>query len=147
MRYLVISCLAVSLYPSYGCCHSSSTQPSRPTDIGWWKGNSVEVGKAICYLILNEGESSQNKELGVKVLQVISPDQCAEPNTFSGKPRVELSIHKIIDDQEICRITVLAGGYTSLQSDSFCGKNDLFSGITVNKINTKDKWVEFSLIK
>jgi hypothetical protein len=147
MRYLIVLYLTINGFFSWGCCRSPSPQPNRPTEVSGWRQDQIAPGKAICYVVLNEGESSQNNELGMKVIEIVPPNLCAEPNSFSGNPQVVLSLYKVTDGQELCRVTLLSRGYTNLQTDSYCGKNDFFSGITVNAINTKDKWAEFSLIR
>ena len=145
MRTFLVALTALSFSFLTACCREEVIQPNRPTDVRGWKESTSGTVNYICSLVLNEGESSDNGKIGVKVITIIPPDLCAERDSFLGTARAKLKFFSPSDGQVVCEVTVLDRANADLESSSYCGPNQMLKVISVNAINTKEKWIAFSL--
>ena len=145
MRVFLIALTSLSFSFLSGCCREEVPQPSRPNDVRGWKEYRSGTVNFICSLVLKEGELSDNGKIGVQVLSIIPPDLCAESNSFLGNARAKLKVFSPADGQVVCEVTVLDRANTDLESSSYCGPNGILKVISVSAINTREKWIAFSL--
>jgi len=142
-------CLLViaSLYA--GCCSPQErVQPARPEKVAGWKvihdGTVVIIGT----FVMNKGESTDNGELGVKVVDIIPPKPCSEG--YAAMPKVVLSFYRPSDGKVLCDEAIFTEGGTSMGTGPpypHCKPDVGLTAISVNAINTKDNWVWFDLRK
>jgi len=125
---------------------SELKEPSFPQSVRGWH-ESVDKGvRSIAELVLNEGQTSSNGRVNVHVDQIIPPDLRAEHNSYFGSPRVVLSFYRASDMTLLCRVTYMTSG--GGLDEAGCDKKALgFTAMTVHAINTKEKWVWFSLVE
>jgi hypothetical protein len=121
-------------------------QPKMPQSVRGWHDRIDKGVRSVAELALKEGETSGNGRVEVRVEQIIPADLRAEPNSYSGSPRVVLTFHKSTDKALLCRVnfSVAGGGLDQPGCDT---KSMGFEAITVHAINTKEKWVWFSLFE
>ena len=145
MRILLISFVALSFWSFSACCRRETSQPQRPAaPRGWQQSRSGSVN-FICSLLLDEGESSDNGTIGVTVVSIVSPDLCAERDSFLGSARARLKFFNPASGETLCEVTVMDRSNADLEASSYCGTNKLLKVISVAAINTKEKWIAFSL--
>lgn len=136
----ILSILILSSLAS--CCPVERPQPARPNKVLGWN-DSYEGGvHSIGILVLNKGESSDNGKIGVTVLDVIPPDQCAHPNTYHGSPKAVLRFFRPSDGLVFCEFTAVGDNTNSILD---CNPSAGISVIGMNAINTKEQWVYFDL--
>jgi hypothetical protein len=139
----------VCLILSVGCCSPQQrVEPARPDKVRGWKeirdGTVVSIGM----FVMNKGESTDNGELGVKVLDIIAPKPCSDG--YAGMPKVILSFYRPSDNKVLCDEAIFTEGGTSMGTGppyAHCTPEVGLSAISVNAINTKDNWVWFDLRK
>jgi hypothetical protein len=133
---------------SSGCCLSQEpSQTVRPDKVEGWKDSYFSGVHSIAELVLSTGESSDNGELGVKVIEIISPEPCAEG--YAAMPKAVLSFYRASDKHVLCEATFTSGG-TFLGNGppySHCTPEVSLSAISIKAINTKEGWVWFDLRK
>jgi len=137
--------LSLSLVFASSCCWPDSEQPVRPKNVLGWKESTAGGVRSICILVLNKGESSDNGEIGVKVVDIIPADPCAHRGTFHGSRRVVLRFFRPSDQKVLYEDTFTEGSGT-LDSPHHCGSD--VAGVTaihINAINTAEGWVYFDL--
>lgn len=132
-----------------GCCSPQErTQPARPAKVAGWKDVSVNGAHSIGEFVLGQGESTDNGELGVKVVDIIPPKACSEG--YAAMPKVMLSFYRPSDGKVLCDEAIFTEGGTSMGNGPpypHCKPDVGLSAISVNAINTQDKWVWFDLRK
>ena len=132
-----------------GCCSPQErVQPVRPEKVRGWKeirdGTVVSIGM----FVLNKGESTDNGELGVKVVDIIAPKPCSEG--YASEPKVVLQFYRPSDGKVLCDEAIFGEGGTFMGTGPpypHCKPDLGLSAISVNAINTKDNWVWFDLRK
>jgi hypothetical protein len=132
-----------------GCCSSQQrVEPARPEKARGWKeirdGTVVSIGM----FVLKKGESTDNGELGVKVVDIIAPKPCADG--YAGMAKVVLSFYRPSDKKVLCEEAIFTEGGTSMGTGPpypHCTPEVGLSAISVNAINARDGWVWFDLRK
>jgi hypothetical protein len=78
------------LGPARCCSGQKQSLPARPDKADGWKevqGNGyVSIGR----FVLGKGESTDSRDLGVKVVDIVPPNSCAEPASYAGLPKAIL---------------------------------------------------------
>lgn len=90
---------------------------------------------------LHKGESTDNGKIGVKIVDVFMPP-CQSPFAEPPKPIVSIQLYDAADRHVICEDGFSTTGTTLL--DFACSKGSRYF-VDVEGINTRDKWVAFSL--
>jgi len=136
LLFAQVICLVAS-----SCCPFSESQPVRPNEVLGW--NTVQIGglDVVCVLLLNKGESSENNNLGVRVVNIIPGDPCAHPG-WQALRKVELEFYRPADHHIYgsC-ITGVGNSLLELESEA------CISAIGIQEINSKENWVVFDLRK
>ena len=126
------------------CVSYKQAQPTRPTQVRGWIQQSGKGVDSLAELLLNEGESSENGAIGVKVLR-ISPE-IKRVGVFDHPPQPEavLRFYRVSDQEPVKDVTVWTGGRVvneSVLSDPDFG----IQAIYVNGISTRDRWIWLDL--
>jgi hypothetical protein len=121
-------------------------QPTMPQSIRGWHEQVDKGVRSVAELVLKEGEKSDNGRVEVRADQIIPADLRAERNSYFGSPRVVLSFYKSTDKTLLCRVTFMTAG-GGLDQAGCDTKSMGFEAMTVHAINTKEKWVWFSLFE
>lgn len=132
-----------------GCCAAPQrVEQTRPDKVRGWQeirdGTVVSIGM----FVLKKGESSDNGELGVKVIDIIAPKPCADG--YAGMSKVVLSFYRPSDKKVLCDEAIFTEGGTSMGTGPpypHCTPEVGLSAISVNAINSKEDWVWFDLRK
>lgn len=130
------------------CCilpQKRHPQPKRPDNVRGWKEAEFSGVQSVAELFLKRGGSSDNGDIGVEVIDVISRDRCAEPNSYRGSPRAVLKFYRPSDGMKLCQGTFIEGG-SGLDSPT-CDQGFGIAVIYVNAINADEGWVWFDLRK
>jgi len=93
---------------------------------------------------MNKGESIDNGQLGVKVIDVL-PKECECMSCEPTYPRVKIAFYRPSDNKILCEGEFQ--GNASLEVMAKCDPGMGISHIAINAINTKEKWVSFDLRK
>lgn len=125
-----------------GCCIPwQQPQPACPSSVRGWHTSNESTVRVLGEFILDEGQATESKSesLGIQVLKISPLITCL--GQFSEPPRkeVRLRIYRPKGGQTICETTTSEGS-GSLR----CGSSQLPT-MSVNGINTKERWVWFSL--
>ena len=124
------------------CCPFSEQQPTRPNDVLGWKAVRQASGtEVLCVLLLRKGETSENGNLGVRVVNIIPGEPCAHAGWQSLR-KVELEFYRPADHHIYGHfINGTGGGLLELESEAGV------TGIGIQAINSKDNWAMFNLMK
>jgi hypothetical protein len=149
-RMIVIVTTLSTLFYGWmaSCCivpQKRHPQPKRPDNVRGWKEAEFNGVHSVAELSLKKSESSDNGIIGVEVVEIISPDRCAEPNSYLGSPRVVLKFYRPSDRMKLCEATLIEGG-SGLDSPT-CDRHFGIAVIHINAINVDDGWVWFDLRK
>jgi len=89
---------------------------------------------------LKKGESTNNGEVEIKVVDLIPENLCADLGTASAHNRAKIQFIRMSDKTVVCEGTF---------PGNFCADRELsefwISGIGIRDINIKDQWVHFIL--
>jgi hypothetical protein len=148
MRNLALGLTPIFLVISIGFCSTQEReQPSPPKRVQEWKDTYSGGVHSIGELLLHKGESSDNGKIGVKVLDIMTPQPGSEG--YASMPKVVLQFYRPTDKQILCEATFTEGGTSMGNGPPYphCEPDVGLSAISVNGINTKDGWVWFDLRK
>jgi len=149
MRYLLLLLLGILSLSSSGCCQLSPISkdtPDRPNIKSSWKESHDFGFTAVGPFVLSKGESTDNGELGVKVIDFI-PRTCRSPLSHSpDPPRVVLQFYRPSDHRVLCEVTLPGPvANSSIDGEGFCGNRTGISVVGINGLNARDGWVSFDL--
>jgi len=150
MRTLALSLVTGLLILYSGFCSSAQEnekQPGPPEKVAGWKDTYFSGVHSIGELFLHKGESSDNGNIGVEVVDVVKPQPGAEG--YAGMRKVVLRFYQAADKRTICEATFTEGGTAIGNGPPYphCKPDLGLSAISVNAINTRDNWVWFDLRK
>jgi len=154
MRTLMINaflCIALASFAGLirGCCSAKLPEPAHPGAVAGWKESQEGGVHTVGALVLKKGESSDNGKIGVRVVDIIAADPCAEYGTLQSLPRVKIQFYQTPQQTVICEELLTGGSGTSLIAGP-CGEKIADLGVTaisVNAINATEGWVWFELRK
>lgn len=146
MRIIVISFLTVSISLAIGCCRRPQLpEPTPPTVVRGWQDFEESGVHYVGEFILKKGQSTDNGQIGVSLVDVIPAKPCADEGYFSY-PKAVIRFYRVSDQEVLCEATFLAGGGgTLLNSPSYCGTNIDLTGLSLMSVNTTDGWAHFAL--
>ncbi len=148
MESFHLSFLTLFMALSISCCSSQQLpQPVRPEKVRGWGDVQGNGFTSIGMFVLNKGESTDNGELGIKIIDIISPQPCAEGGSYAGMPKVILGFYRPSDRRLLCEATFTPGGTLLGNGPPYCSSEVGLSAISVNAINTEEGWVWFDLRK
>lgn len=146
IRSLTCTALLVLLACTAGCCRKASPQPEMPASVPGWKDFEEGGVHYVGMFLLHKGESTENNEIGITLIDVTPPNLCAEPSTLLGEPRATIRFYDPRDQQPLCESTFIAGSNTLLNGKSSnCGSSMKLTSIALLSVNTKEEWVYFAL--
>lgn len=129
------------LYPS-----RQISQPKHPDNVRGWKDTEVNGVHVIAELVLRKNESSDNGNIGIEVVDILPPEQCVEPNSSLGQPRVVLRFYHPSDRKVLCEDTFrVASARLDSSPCNLAGKSGMMV-INVRAVNTMDEWVWLDLM-
>lgn len=147
LNLLLLVAAGVILY--IGCCPPQQrVEQARPQKVDGWQDKHFSGVHSIAELVLSKGETSDNGELGVKVLDIIPGKPCSDG--YAGMPKVVLSFFRPSDKKVLCDEAIFTEGGTSMGTGPpypHCTPEVGLSAISVNAINAKEGWVWFDLRK
>lgn len=131
-----------------GCCtESPRIEPNYPTEISGWEQRHERGLLIRGTLLLKKNQTTNNRELQIRLIDVIGGNQCVEAGDERHQPRVTLEFVRLRDGKVLCEETFSEKG-SRVFSGSRCGSNlsefGIF-GIYVIAVNVKDEWVLFEL--
>ena len=142
VRWLFLLLATTSLFA--GCCFrraSNGNDPPFPQNLVGWKYREANDVGIVGEFVLKRGESTNNGELEIKVVDLIPADPCAENGTALAIDNVKLGFIRMSDKKVVCEDTYPAvSGACATALHEF-----LISGIGIKGINIKDQWVHFEL--
>jgi hypothetical protein len=149
--YRFIPLGVVILVALYSCwryvdSHYLAFRPERVENPSGWK--PFRVGGGISFVgqfVLRKGESTDNGELGVKVMDIM-PGPPAPPATTSMESdgsKAVLRFYRVSDRSVICDFTSEASS-TSYDTRYICGGKLPFTNLEVRGIDSEEGWVFFS---
>jgi hypothetical protein len=128
--------------------HYLAFRPERVENPSGWK--PFRVGGGVAYVgqfVLRKGESTDNGELGVEVLDIV-PGPPTPPFTSyieSDGSKAVLRFYRVSDRAVICDFTSEASS-TSYDTRYICGGELPFTNLEIRGIDSEDGWVFFSLV-
>jgi hypothetical protein len=139
----VFSAMVVLL--SSNCCSEMRqlNEPERPSKVrGWdeWRDGGTVI-KGI--FLLNKGESTDNGKTGIRLVETY-PGKCGLfPFGEREYPKAKLQFYRVSDQAVLCESIFFRGGMRLVPP--ICETDLEWSGIEINDINSKDKWIVFNL--
>lgn len=138
----LLACLSLTA----GCCHlfsESEKQPERPGHVSGWAKPPGDKNNFVGYLLLNKGESTDNGEIGVRLVD-IRPKECECFTCEPTYPRVIIELFRASDGKVLCRDTYRQG-VARLGVGDNCEPDMTVKLISVTAINSKEKWATIGL--
>src|SRR5215813_7314934 len=132
--------LTVSLM---GCTYKQKPLPARPEQVRGWKDKAFDGVDSLAELVLDQGKSSENGQLGVEVVSISPYETKASPFDHPNPPDAVLRFYRVSDHKLIQDINVFPGG-RNLEEGSPISEFGIH-GIYVNAINKKERWLWFDL--
>jgi hypothetical protein len=142
MRILpVIAAIVIlQILTACSCPEPKIEYPPYPAKVTGWKETVAESGfKIRAHLVLKKGEESDNGKIGVKVVDILPPERCAEPLSYHGQVRVVFEFYNVSDRQQKHREEILFAGNHAIK----CPFPYDATLIGISNANVKDEWVEF----
>ena len=151
-RFTHISLVLASVICSACVCHPSlyknvpSDTPIRPDIKSSWKESHDYGFTSVGQFVLNRGESTDNGQLGIRVVDFI-PSTCRSIFAeYPDPPKVVLEFYRASDKQVLCRVTLDGPiANSSIDRQEMCGNRTGFSVVGINGLNARDGWVSFDL--
>jgi hypothetical protein len=132
--------LAVALLGLSCCCPPDPPQPVRPDSVDGWKYFDIRRKGSEAEFVLNKGESTDNGQIGVEVLDVLPPLDKCDVNGYGHFPRVNLRLFNPANREVLCEDTWIGSGL-----DSECFRKVPLETLRLLGINYKERWVHFKL--
>ena len=143
-RYILLLVIQVLMFGGCFCYKRERIEPPYPQNVSGWKYHEENGVGTVGDFVLKKGESTNNGEVEIKVVDLIPADLCAEAQTPSASDRVKLQFVRMSDKKVLCedRFTEHGGGYIcEMALDEF-----RIGTIGIREINIKDQWVHFFLV-
>ena len=146
MRVIVIGFLILSISGAMGCCQKPQLpEPTPPTAVRGWQDFEESGVHYVGEFILKKGQSTDNGQIGVTLVDVIPAKPCADEGYFAY-PKAVIRFYRVSDQEVLCEATFLSGGGgTLLNSPSYCNSTIDLTGLFLISVNTKDGWAYFAL--
>src|SRR5262245_16536728 len=148
MKVMVYVFSAMVVLLSSSCCSDMRqlNEPERPSKVRGWDelrdGNTVIKG----IFLLNKGESTDNGKTGIRLVETY-PGTCGIfPIKEREYPKAKLQFYRVSDQKILCEPIFFTGAIMTLKPP-ICEADLEWSGIEINDINSKDKWIVFNLRK
>jgi hypothetical protein len=117
-------------------------EPERPSKIQGW--DELHIGDTVIagIFLLNKGESTDNGNIGIRLVE-----------TYAGKcglfkepeyPQAKLQFYRVSNQKILCEPIFFRGAIMTLKPP-VCEADLEWTGIEINDINSKDKWIVFNL--
>ena len=138
--------LVVSTVITPGCCWrraSNGYEPPYPHNLVGWKYREEDGVGILGEFVLKKGESTNNGEVEIKVVELIPAEPCADLGTALAHKRVKLQFIRMADKKVVCEDTIpdtFGGNSCGSALDEFW-----INGIGMRGINMKEQWVHFML--
>ena len=139
--------LTLLCFLTSGCCQLFSKedpQPVRPNVTSSWRERTDFGVTSIGFFVMNKGEAIDNGQLGVKVIDIL-PKECRCMSCEPTYPTARIAFYRPSDNKLLCEGEF--GGSAILEVMARCDPSIGARSISVNAINTKEKWVSFDLRK
>lgn len=97
--------------------------------------------------MLRKDQTTENGELQIKLMELISGDPCVDAGSERHQARVTLQFVRVRDKKVLCEDTFVEKG-SRVFSGTQCGSSLTefgIMGIYVIAVNVKDEWVFFEL--
>ena len=140
-----VFCVLVALLSS--SCRSDMrklNEPERPSKVRGWDelrhGDTVIKG----IFLLNRGESTDNGKMGIRLVDTYAGKCGFFPFREREYPQAKLQFYRVSDQTILCEPIFFRGAIMTLKPP-ICGADLEWSGIEINDINSKDKWIVFNL--
>jgi len=134
-RYFILMILAGVLQ---GCHHR--VEPGYPPHVNGWRTYEEHGITLRGSFVLHKGESTDNGQIRIEVLDILPPDSVIDQNDFRAQPMVTFRFTSMSDQKVLCSMTFPENGGFHLCSDlSDFG----LSGAGVGGINLKEEWAFF----
>jgi hypothetical protein len=134
-----------------GCClkEGARKEPSYPSVRLGWNEQEVRGFHMLGSFVLKTGESIENGNVQIKVIELTPRDPCVEPTSLIGMDRVTLRFIRKTDQKVLCEYIFMDRNWISLLGDP-CGevaKESDVAAVYIKAINITDGWVYFELAK
>ena len=92
-------CITLASFASLtrGCCSAKLPEPAYPGPVAGWKESQEAGVHSVGTLVLKKGESSDNGKIGVKVVDMMAGDPCAEYGTLESLSRVKMQFYQCLN--------------------------------------------------
>jgi hypothetical protein len=146
MRVILMALLALSINLGTGCCRKpQAPEPTPPIAVRGWQDFEESGVHYVGEFLLNKGQSTENGQIGVSLVDVIPAKPCADEGYLSY-PKAVIRFYRVPDQEVLCEATFLSGGGgTLLNSPSYCGNKLDLTGFFLMSVNTKEGWAYFAL--
>src|SRR5438105_1441765 len=95
--------LSIFVLNSAGCClPPNHREPARPSVVAGWHEYQNGVFRIRGEFVLRTGESVNNGAIRITLLEILSPEWCAEPGTTRRIPRARIQFSRVSDDKVLC---------------------------------------------
>jgi hypothetical protein len=93
--------------------------------------------------VLRNGETTDNGNIQIKILQLIAPNRCAEEGAFNAQARVRFQFVRLSDHQVLCEDIFAEHGGGSITPCRDMVAPLGVSAIWVSAISLKEEWAFF----
>ena len=138
---IIVAILSISLSSSCGC-PAEDPQPIRPDHSEGWKDTYESGVHFLGEFVLNSGESTSNRRIGVKVVEIKPAKPCTSKESALGYPEATIRFFNGANGQVLCERSFMPGNALLYAS---CGTDFSLTAIGIIAINSKDGWVHFDL--
>jgi hypothetical protein len=148
MRHLFFFLIVAASILEAGCCRIRQLdQPKLPDHVRGWKeelsGNLVFINE----LVLTTGQSQDNGELGLKLIDIIHPPCKSLFSMEDSDPKIRLQFYNASTHQVLCETPFISGGLWTIDAIPSCNNRVEIDGMVIYKINSKDKWIRIALYR
>ena len=131
-----------------GCCSETTRiEPNYPSEVSGWQESHERGLKIVGKFVLRKGETIQNEQFRIKLIEVTSGDPCVDAGDERHEPRVTLQFVRVRDGKTLCEDRFGEKGsrtFSGTQCQSNLSEFGVM-GIYVIAVNVRDGWVFFEL--
>ncbi|HXI91856.1 MAG TPA: hypothetical protein VNO24_17720 [Blastocatellia bacterium] len=132
-----------------GCCFNGSahTEAAYPNvELGWKDFGSNSGGAVIRgRFVVRKGETTDNGKIQIKVLELISPDRCAEAGAINAQARVRFQFVRSSDHKVLCEDIFPEHGGVNIEPCGAMVAELGVGGIWVSAVSLKEEWAFFEV--
>jgi hypothetical protein len=139
---LLFALIVTVLITAPGCCRAYySSLPARPVQVDGWKQREEGTLLTLGSFVLNKGETTENKKLGITFVGFEAARICSTPLSEPSPAKVRLRFYTPSDQHTLCETTILIPNGALSGGGNLDCSDTAPPGFSIRSYNPKEEWI------